>query len=192
MSDTTEMDPRTQEGYEPFVYDEAKEWPNGVPAWEPGPRIIPDDEADRLIDRLASMDERQRRIKVQADAMCREIDNERKSLLFVHETDLREWTLSKLKGKARSVKRLVGTCSFRTVPGRVVVTDPDAALDYCRQWLPEAIRETVDVKAIVPADDIDQNTGEIVKSLPAGCQWVPERETFAIKGCKPESEAEDE
>jgi hypothetical protein len=186
MSDTTEMDPRCQYDYEPFVYDEAKEWPNGVPAYEPAPRIIPDDEADRLIDRLASMDERQRRIKAQADAMIREIDNERKGLLFKHETDLREWALSKLKGKARSVKRLVGTCAFRTVPGRVVVTNPDDALAYCRQWLPEAIRETVDVKALQPVADIDPETGEIKQTVPTGCEWVPSRETFTVRGAKTE------
>jgi hypothetical protein len=189
MSLTTDMDPRCQDGYEPFVYDET-EWP--IPPYEPKPRIIPDAEADRLIDRLASMDERQRRIKAQADAMCREIDNERKSLLFVHETDLREWTLSKLKGKARSVKRLVGTCAFRTVPGRVVVTNPDEALAFCRQWLPEAIRETVDVKALSSIEDIDQNTGEIVRTVPTGCEWVPSRETFTVKGDRSESEASDE
>lgn len=148
--------------------------------------IISDAKADSLIDALASMDERQRRIKAQADAMCREIDNERKSLLFKHETDLREWALSNLKGKARSVKRLVGTAAFRTVPGRVVVTSPDDALAYCRQWLPEAIRETVDVKAISPVDDIDQGTGEIVKTVPAGCEWIPSRETFTIRGAKTE------
>lgn len=149
-------------------------------------RLISDAQADSLIDRLASMDERQRRIKAQADAMCREIDNERKSLLFKHEADLREWTMSKLKGKSRSVKRLVGTCAFRTVPGRVVVTDPDEALAFCRQWLPEAIRETVDVKALSPLPEIDPETGEITQTVPTGCEWVPARETFTVRGVKTE------
>lgn len=154
--------------------------------------VISDAKADSLIDALASMDERQRRIKAQAEAMCREIDNERKGLLFVHETDLREWCQSKLKGKARSVKRLVGTVGFRTVPGRVVVTDPDAALEWCRTYNRDAIREALDPKKLLAHDDLDIETGELVKRTGQGCEWVAERTSFYVKGCKAESEVDDE
>jgi hypothetical protein len=170
-----------------------KEWAEGFdpdhrtngnlpPPMEPEPPVdlISDAEADRLIDRLASFDERRRRYRAQAEARCRDVDNEEKHLLFVHGTELREWTRSKLRGKSRSVKRPTGTAGFRTVPAHATIFDHAAALAYCEEHLPGAIKPTVDPKKVLTGE-----TGIDGKPLlPPGVEWVPARETFAVRGVR--------
>lgn len=146
---------------------------------------LTDPEADHLIDRLASMDEREARIKRQAEALCREIAHQRDGLLFQHGDRLREWTARHLYGKKRSVRRLVGTCGFRTNPGRVVVTDGEAAKDWARVYCPSALRETLDAKALPVEKAADPETGEERVTPPPGCEWVAERESFFVRGNKP-------
>lgn len=154
---------------------------------------LTDAEADTLIDRLASFDERQRRIRAQAEAMCKDIDRQRQGVLYKHETALREWTARKLRGKSRSVKRLVGSIGFRTVPGRMTVhaLDYDRALAWAKANLPEAVKETVDLKAVKPVEDYHPDTGEVGLRPPAPCfQWQPERESFFVKGSRTAAEGE--
>ena len=177
----------------PLCQDAAPAWPEAAEAFCPDPAlnaslrfemepppldVISDAEADALIDRLASLDERQRRIRAQADAMCRDIERQRQSVLYAHETDLRAWAMSKLRGNRRTVKRLVGSVSFRTVPGRALIVDPTRALDWCREYLPAAIKETVDPKAVLTGE----TDADGVPAVPPGVEWVPARETFAVRG----------
>ena len=165
----------------------SSDWPDPF-----APPVLTDAEADELIDRLATLDERQRRIKTQAEAMCRDLDRQRERILFAHETNLRAWANFKLRGRSRTVKRLIGSVSFRTVPGRVSLANPEEALEWCRQWCPEAIRETVDAKRVAPIDEPDPETGEIITTVPPGFEWMPPRETFTVKGVRTETEDSDD
>lgn len=148
---------------------------------------IDDDMAQWVIGKLCAKDEEMARIRQQAEAMIADVQRDKDGLLYRFGEVLKDWTrrrLALMRKGARSVKTLTGTAAFRTVPGRIVQVDPEKALAWAKAERPDLIREVVNVKGVPHEEAVIQTTGQVVTVVPDGFSWVPERETFDVKGLK--------
>ena len=135
--------------------------------------------ANWLLRKIANLDTEKARVKAQAEAILHGLDTDREGLLYLYGSQLEAFTRQELErqgGRRKSLTLLQGTCSFRSVPARMSVNDPAAALLHAKANLPEAIKtvETLDRAAYVHRAE---TTGEL---LP-GIESVPSREAFSLR-----------
>lgn len=159
----------------------------------PEPEPMTDADAHGVIRRLAALDDEERALTANYKALQKDLEARREWLMQQEGQRLREWTLRNLKGKRRSVRTLHGVASFRTVPGRVTVTNEAEALEWARQYHSTLIEERLNVKRLKPEqfEEFDQDTGSFRYVAPEGLEVIPAREVFAVKsGGAAESEGE--
>lgn len=92
--------------------------------------IDSDKAAEWLLRELANIEAEKNRISAQANAMIADLESSRKRLMQLYEQELTNYVQKRLEtagGKSKTVKFLQGTCQFRTVPGGLRLTNPDAA-----------------------------------------------------------------
>lgn len=140
--------------------------------------IDSDGAANWYLRKLANIEAEKARVKAQAEAILTRLDCDAEGLRHLYQSELEAFCRSKIaqeKHRRKSVLFLQGTCQFRTLPARVVIRDPKAALDYARKHLPDAVRvqESLDTDAYRAAIAA---TGEL---LP-GSDREPERESFTL------------
>jgi hypothetical protein len=164
---------------------------------DPEPPPMTDAEALAAIKRLRRYDDDLRALDANYKALKKETEGKRDRFLALEGERLQAWTASKLKGNRRSVRTLEGVASFRTIPGRVKVTNTALALEWARKF-GEVVTETVERLPGSYLDPeqwrtIDNETGEEIYDPPAGLVVEPERTTFSVKsGAKAETETEGE
>ncbi len=137
------------------------------------------DRANWLLRKIANLDSEKARIKAQAEAILHQLDTDREGLLYLYGSQLEAFTrqeLARTGNRRKSLTLLQGTCSFRTVPARLSVTDAAAALLYSRENLPEAIRtvETLNRSAYVHRAE---ETGELLPGL----ESIAAKEAFSLR-----------
>ena len=142
------------------------------------------DKADWLLKKIAGIDAEKALIKAQAEAMLRQLDQDRAGLeRFIPQ--LREWGAAELERRGRGRRTLPlfhGSLSYRKVPAGLRVADEAAALNEA------TARGLVKVDAAgyrAAALEARKETGEL---LP-GVEVVPEREHFGIRFGKDAGEA---
>ena len=149
------------------------------PVEKPPFRIDTEQHANWLLRKLANLDAEKARVKAQAEAILHQLDTDREGLLYLYGSQLEAFTrqeLEKTGNRRKSLTLLQGTCSFRSVPARMSINDPAAALLHARENLPEAIKtvETLDRTAYVHRAE---TTGELLPGIEA----LPAREAFSLR-----------
>lgn len=130
--------------------------------------------------------EEEERIKAQAAAMLKSIENRRNGLDYVYGALVRSVTERLLKGgKARSYKTLFGTIGFRKAPAQVFIKEEDTTMEWLKRLHPNWIRtKTEPMRSEITGHF--KATGEV----PPGCEAVPERDKFYVKGARSEARAD--
>ncbi len=157
-----------------------------VPELAPDPVLPPltDEEARRIIRRLARCDDELAALKSNYETLRRQVEDKRSFILGSESERLQLWAAEQIRGKARSVRLLEGVIGWRTNPARLVITNDTLVLEYCREHLPQAVVETVDRSRLPKAEALrehDPETGEVrYRELP-GLAVVPAAEVFYVK-----------
>lgn len=140
--------------------------------------------ANWLLRKLGNIEAEQRRVQAQAEAICKSLDNDAASLRYLYGSQLEAWVRAELQrrgGRSKSLKLLQGTCSFRTVPRSLKITDEQAAKEYAQATaMPQAVEQIERLRTAVYcvlARRALEETGEV---LP-GIEIVPERESFCTR-----------
>lgn len=140
--------------------------------------ITDDASANWYLRKIAALEDEKARVKAQCEAIVKRLDGDAEGLRRLYESELQTYVRQKLadsKSRRKSVHFLQGTAQFRTVPARVVITDPQAALDYARQHLPDAVKVSESLHT-----DTYRAAVEARGELLPGCDQEPERETFTL------------
>lgn len=83
-------------------------------------------------------------IEARLEEMKRPALRAREFFSTVYSGQLQEFTRTSTQGrKEKSVKLIYGAIGFRTTPGRFIVDDEPASIEWCRIQAPHAIRESV-------------------------------------------------
>ena len=144
---------------------------------EPPDAFIPDteDKVNWVLGKIADRRARAARIRENADLLAKAEDREADALEWRFGPALQAFTRQELAGgKRKSVRLLHGVIGFRTRPAGVDVTDTAAALEWAKENCTEAVRESLDKKAMA---DTLLSTG---KALPFA-RLTPAEDVFYIK-----------
>jgi len=88
-------------------------------------------------------------IRENAERMARACERDADTLEWRYGAAIQTWARAELgEGKKKSIRLFHGVVGFRTRPACVSVTDPAAALAHAKEFLPEAVTETLDKKAL--------------------------------------------
>jgi len=132
------------------------------------------DKVDWVLGKMADARARAARIRENAEKMARACDAEAEALEWRFGPALQAFARRELTGKKKSLRLFHGVIGYRTRPAGVSFTDPAAALAHAKAFLPEAVTETLDRKALASAL---LETGEAVD----WASFTPEEQTFYIK-----------
>ena len=97
--------------------------------------ITDEKSANWYLRKLATMDTEKIRVKAQTEKMLSDLDADTAGLKFLYEGELQEFVrqeLARKGGKKKTLHLIQGTCSFRSVPASVKVSDTNAALAYAK------------------------------------------------------------
>ena len=147
-------------------------------------RIDSENAANWYLRKLANIESEKQRVTANAAAIVAQLDSEANGLRYCFEGQLQEYVRRELAAKGnrrKSLTLLQGTASFRTVGASLKISDPVAALDFCRRNLPDAVKmtETLDTAKYRQFAEKMQKAG--ADTLPAGMDSVPEKESFSVK-----------
>lgn len=153
---------------EPEMHDQAEEQPErfairdeATAAWAVG----------KIAEARAVLEQRRQA----AAAWVEEAEREVARLEGRFVAELRLWAAEHLPAGKRSIRLMTGRLEFRTTPGRFVVSDPEEALAWARQYLPAAIK--IEERLLAGEIAAYAQTGEV----PPGVEWSPEGESFKVK-----------
>ena len=151
--------------------------------------ITTEDAANWYLRKLANFEAEKQRVQAQAAAIVKQLETDAEGLRYIYEGELIEWTrqeLAKKGNRRKSLALLQGTAAFRTVPAGLKISDPAAALDFCRKNFPDAVKtaETLDAAKYREWAEALQKAG--AEALPAGMETTPQREAFCVKFGKTE------
>ena len=140
--------------------------------------------ANWYLRKQANIEAEKQRVQAQCAAIVAQLDSEANGLRYVYEGQLQEYVRQELAARGnrrKSLTLLQGTASFRTVSAGLKISDPAAALDFCRRNLPDAVKttETLDTTRYREFAEKMQKAG--ADALPAGMESVPEKESFSVK-----------
>lgn len=152
-------------------------------------RIDSEERATWYLRKLANLEAEQSRIKKQAEIALKSLQSETESLKGRFHSELEQWARTEAeRRKKRTLHTLQGTLRFRSLPSRLTIEDPAAAMVAClsEEW--EGCIETrqalIASEYLKRAQERLSETGELV----AGVGIVPERESFSISFGKEERE----
>lgn len=133
----------------------------------------------RFIRRRAQIASERQRIADQMGAMLRDLDNQLKGIDYVYEGLCADITRTLLDGKkAKSIKTPFGTVGFRTIAGKLSVTDPEKVLALVDAGkLPAEVKRVKTEVAMQPLSHHYEQTGD----LPEGCEVSAGYEKFYVK-----------
>jgi phage host-nuclease inhibitor protein Gam len=139
-------------------------------------KIDSEESANWYLRKLANIETERDRIRHQYNAMMQDLDRNGENLRSRHQADLEHWAKSQLKGKARNIKLLQGTISFKMVPASVKVADKEAAAThaYLAGW-----KGCYHTFVQIRADEYKQKFIETGEMLP-GIEVAPEHESVSI------------
>ena len=139
--------------------------------------------AEWLLRKLGNLRAERARIVAQSEALLRQLDADRDSLLHLYGGELEAWAREELQrrgGRRKTLHTLQGSLRFRNVPARLSITDERAAIDRAQQeGLPDSLytQWRLDRDAYLRhATAHWEETGEYLD----GVESHPERETFLI------------
>lgn len=101
---------------------------------------------------LAKLRDAAKSFKARVDRWFEESSKEAKGSVEFFESLLRPWVQSELQkrsGRSKTIPLPSGTVGLRKLPDRVDVSDPEIALQYCAESLPEAVVIKRDVSKTV-------------------------------------------
>ena len=140
--------------------------------------------ANWLLSKLGNIEAEKQRVTAQAALIISQLDADADGLRWKYEGELQEYVRRHLAAngnRRRSLTLLQGTCAFRTCPPSLKISDPAAALDFCRRNLPDCLKtaETLDTTKYREFAEKMQKAG--AETLPVGIETVPQKENFSIK-----------
>lgn len=165
----------------PVSFEEAEPDAEAVPDEVPP---LTDEEAKKIIRRLARYDDEKRALKANYDALVKELDGKRDWLLGLEGKRLQVWVASQLKKGKRSTRILEGVAGFTAQGPKLKVEDPEALLTWAREHQPDAVVEVVDVARLGKPDAYlvpDPETGEKCYQPPSGVKIEPGTDRFYVK-----------
>lgn len=153
--------------------------------------IDSEDKVNWVLSLLANLDAESARIKAQVETRQKQIANEKQSLLYQYEADLKafaEKRLAEQGGRRKSVVLMQGTLAFRSVPESFKVADEAQAFAYTLQNSLDLTKAVLDKDAYrQEAIKTLQKTGELMP----GVERTPEHTAFSIKFPKSGKEGEE-
>lgn len=88
-------------------------------------------------------------IRENAERMARACERDADTLEWKYGAAIQTWARAEIgDGKKKSIRLFHGVVGFRTRPACVSIADPAAALAHAKAFLPEAVTETLDKKAL--------------------------------------------
>ena len=145
--------------------------------------INTEDAANWYLRKLANIEAEKARVQSQAAAIVAQLDSEADSLRYIYEGQLQEYVrqeLAKAGNRRKSLKFLQGTACFRKSPSGLTISDPAAALDFCRRNLPDAVKITESLDTTRYREFAEKMQSGGAESLPVGVETVPARESFRV------------
>lgn len=138
-------------------------------------------EAEWLIARVVAHRDRIAEVKANAEALIRREQEEVDRLLAREGERLRAFLVGHLDRGRRSWRCLAGVAGFRTVPARLTVADPDAALRWALAQPEPPVRVDV-ARAGKPAAfaGMDEH-GAVIYLPPPGFAVTPERTVLDVR-----------
>ena len=136
--------------------------------------------ANWYMKKLANIEAEKTRVTQQAALIVAQLDADAESLRYCYEGELQNYVRRQLAAtgsRRKSLTLLQGTAQFRTVPASLKISDPAAALDFCRVNLPDAVKVSETLDAGKYRNFAEKQEGE---TLP-GVETVPTREAFSVK-----------
>ena len=145
--------------------------------------------ANWYLRKLANIESEKQRVTMQAAQIVKQLENDAQGLRYQYEGELQNFVrqeLAKHGNRRKSLTLLQGTAAFRTVPAGLRISDPAAALDFCRKNFPDAVKtaETLDAAKYREWAETLKNAG--ADALPVGVEATPQREAFCVKFGKAE------
>ena len=138
--------------------------------------------ANWYLRKLANLAGEQQRIQTQAAQIVSQLEADADGLKHLYAGQLEAYCRARLQeagSRRKSITMLQGTCSFRTVPAGVRLTDTTAALRFAKECggMLKTV-ETLDAEAyrIAAARDLESG-GELYP----GMETTPERESFSVR-----------
>ena len=131
--------------------------------------IDSDEKVEWLLRKITEIDASYERVKANAEALLRAYKRDREWLLRRFGVELEDYCRKKLGENPRSktVRFLHGSVSFRTLPGRLKLTDPGAALEHLRgnnELFERCVKVTETVR-VSEYTAIAEETGELLPGL---------------------------
>src|SRR5579862_6418052 len=144
-------------------------------------QIDSDAAANWLLRKLANIEAEKARVQAQATAIVKALNADSERLNFLFGAQLEHYCREKIaQGRGKTVRFLQGTCSLRTVPAGLRISDQGAALYFAQARMPETVRTltTLDAAAYRErAQALLEAHGEL---LP-GVEVMPQQEQFRVK-----------
>ena len=177
------------------------------PSEEGGPesfQVRDETSANWLVRKVVESRRYAERVAAWAAAEARRAEREERFLLDRYGLQLERWTAAKVKkldGHRKSLALPAGTVGFRSGAAKLIVTEEQGLLDWCRRRLPAAIKLTLEVSGVEAAilrawqpsscpdavatehvaksvvNQHVQDTGEV----PNGTEWLGGETRFYIK-----------
>lgn len=153
-----------------------------APAEKMAFHITDESSAGWVLRKLAGIRAEQERIKKQAEQRQAELRADYEGLMNRFGAELEAFAREECERRRRkSVTLLDATLSFRRTAARLVVADEEAAFVEARTACPDAVQTITKLDATTyrrwAEGQLSVNGGE----LPAGCDWLPEGESFAVR-----------
>lgn len=105
---------------------------------------LTDAEADRILERLWTLQAKIAQIQAGAERKCRRLQQRIAGIEFRHGLQLQTWTARQLRGKSRSVATTWGLVGFRAQQDQVEILDEPALIAWLRETnRDEAVKESV-------------------------------------------------
>jgi hypothetical protein len=146
--------------------------------------------ASWFVGKIAEKEELKARVKAQAAQRVLEIDADITRLKFIYQSQLEAWAHEEATRRRRKTITLpLGTVKITTVTAHVKITDKESALEHA-QTLGEgffSLVPTLDTAAYAKhAEEVLEKDGIV----PAGCDFIPTRESVSYGVAKPKEKAE--
>lgn len=135
-----------------------------------------------VVRKLAGIRAEQDRVKKQAEQRQAELKADYEALMYRFGGELEQFARAEAdRRRRRTITLLDGSLCLRRQAARLVIADEEAAFCEARTACPDAVQTITKLDATTyrkwAEEQIHTNGGEV----PAGCAWMPEAETFAVK-----------
>lgn len=171
-------DPKTEEECRVIQAELLEPLPEQLPEKRPPYEIDSPQKAEFVVSLFRAVEDRQRCLDEQYEAMQRELADRQRYLEWRFFEQLRLFAENNLEGKSRSIKFLTGTIGFRKVAPRLEVESNERAIAWAEENDPMRFL-AYDPRLNLQVIKDEWTAGKI--KVPAGMTVIPEQDRFYVK-----------